>query len=97
MAVIALLRLYHFTNDAAYKERAEDTLETFAGIVDHFAVTLARQVQTARKHLARLGGTVPRITITLRPSGIVPIAMIYAVTCVVSIVVAFRFVMGLGR
>jgi Na+/proline symporter len=42
-------------------------------------------------------GPVPRIAFTLGPSCIVPIAMVCAVTCVVSIVVAFTFVMGIGR
>jgi len=65
-------------------------------IVDHFAVAPARQVQTARERLARVGGTVPRIAIPLGASRIVPIAMICAVTCVVPIVVAFTLVMGLG-
>ena len=35
--------------------------------------------------------------LAIRPSRIVPIAMIGAVTGVVPIVVAFTFVMGLGR
>jgi len=65
--------------------------------VDHFAVTPARQVQAAREYLARVGGAVPWLTITLRPTGILPIAMICAVTGVVPIVVSFTFVMGLGR
>ena len=38
-----------------------------------------------------------RLAIALRPSCIVPIAMVCAVTCVVPIVVAFTFVMGIGR
>jgi len=40
-AAIALTRLYHLTNDARYKEKAEDTLEAFAGVVDHFGIYAA--------------------------------------------------------
>jgi hypothetical protein len=68
-----------------------------ARIADNFAVTRARQVQTAREHLAWVAGTVSRIAITIGPSGVVPIAMVGAVTRVVPIIVALTFVMGLGR
>ncbi|HUR36968.1 MAG TPA: thioredoxin domain-containing protein [Terriglobales bacterium] len=40
-AAIALIRLYHFTNHAPYKDKAEDTLETFAGVVGHFGIYAA--------------------------------------------------------
>jgi uncharacterized protein len=40
-AAIALTRLYHYTNNEAYKDKAEDTLETFAGVVDHFGIYAA--------------------------------------------------------
>jgi uncharacterized protein len=37
-AAIGLLRLHHYTNEALYRDKAEDTLETFAGVVDHFGI-----------------------------------------------------------
>jgi uncharacterized protein YyaL (SSP411 family) len=40
-AAIAMMRLFHFTNDSKYKDIAEDTLETFAGIVNHFGIFAA--------------------------------------------------------
>ena len=40
-AIIALMRLYNYTNDANYKDKSEDTLEAFAGVVDHFGVFVA--------------------------------------------------------
>jgi len=41
MAAIALLRLHHYTGDAAYREKAEQTLETFAGIAEQFGIFAA--------------------------------------------------------
>jgi uncharacterized protein len=41
MAAIALLRLHHYTGDAAYRDKAEQTLETFAGIVEQFGIFAA--------------------------------------------------------
>jgi uncharacterized protein YyaL (SSP411 family) len=41
MAAIALLRLHHYTGDAAYRDKAEQTLETFAGIVGQFGIFAA--------------------------------------------------------
>ncbi|MCU1305326.1 MAG: hypothetical protein JWN45_21, partial [Acidobacteriaceae bacterium] len=40
-AIIALMRVYGYTQDAGYKDKAEDTLEAFAGVVDHFGVFAA--------------------------------------------------------
>jgi uncharacterized protein YyaL (SSP411 family) len=40
-AAIALLRLHAFTNDARYRDIAEDTLEAFAGIVEHYGLFAA--------------------------------------------------------
>jgi len=37
-AAIALLRLYSYTNDARYHDSAEDTLQAFAGIVEHYGM-----------------------------------------------------------
>ena len=37
-AAIALLRLHAWTNDARYRDLAEDTLEAFAGIVEHYGL-----------------------------------------------------------
>jgi uncharacterized protein YyaL (SSP411 family) len=41
MAAIALMRLYHYTGDAAYRDRAEQTLETFAGVAEQFGIFAA--------------------------------------------------------
>ncbi len=41
MAAIALLRMHHYTGDAAYRDQAELTLETFAGIVEQFGIFAA--------------------------------------------------------
>jgi uncharacterized protein len=41
MAAIALLRLHHYTGDAGYREKAEQTLETFAGIAGQFGIFAA--------------------------------------------------------
>ena len=41
MAVIALLRLYHYTGDAGYRDKAEQTLEAFAGVVEQFGIFAA--------------------------------------------------------
>ena len=40
-AAIALLRLHAWTNDARYRDLAEDTLEAFAGIVEHYGLFAA--------------------------------------------------------
>jgi len=37
-AAIALLRLHSWTNNARYRELAEDALEAFAGIVEHYGL-----------------------------------------------------------
>jgi uncharacterized protein YyaL (SSP411 family) len=41
MAAIALMRLHHYTGDAAYREKAEQTLETFAGVAEQFGIFAA--------------------------------------------------------
>ncbi len=41
MAAIALLRLHHYTGDDAYRDKAEQTLETFAGVVGQFGIFAA--------------------------------------------------------
>jgi uncharacterized protein YyaL (SSP411 family) len=38
MAAIALLRLHHYTGDNGYRDKAEQTLETFAGIAEQFGI-----------------------------------------------------------
>jgi uncharacterized protein len=37
-AAIALLRLHAYTNDAKYRDKAEDTLEVFAGAAEQFGI-----------------------------------------------------------
>jgi uncharacterized protein YyaL (SSP411 family) len=41
MAAIALLRLHHYTGDAAYRDQAEQTLEIFAGVAEQFGIFAA--------------------------------------------------------
>jgi uncharacterized protein YyaL (SSP411 family) len=41
MAAIALLRLHHYTGDATYRDKAELTLETFAGVAEQFGIFVA--------------------------------------------------------
>jgi uncharacterized protein YyaL (SSP411 family) len=41
MAAIALLRLHHYTDDAAYRDKAEQTLELFAGVAEQFGIFVA--------------------------------------------------------
>jgi len=38
LAAIALLRLHAYTNDARYRDKAEDTLEVFAGTAEQFGI-----------------------------------------------------------
>jgi hypothetical protein len=41
MAAIALLRLHHYTGDAGYRDKAEQTLEAFAGVAEQFGIFAA--------------------------------------------------------
>jgi uncharacterized protein len=41
MAAIALLRLHHYTGDGGYRDKAEQTLETFAGVAEQFGIFVA--------------------------------------------------------
>jgi len=41
MAAIALTRLHHYTGDAGYRDKAEQTLETFAGVAGEFGIFAA--------------------------------------------------------
>jgi uncharacterized protein len=41
MAAIALLRLHHYTGDPGYRDKAEQTLETFAGVAEQFGIFAA--------------------------------------------------------
>jgi uncharacterized protein len=41
MAAIALLRLHHYTGDDGYREKAEQTLEAFAGVAEQFGIFAA--------------------------------------------------------
>ena len=41
MAAIALVRLHHYTGDADYRDKAEQTLETFAGVAEQFGIFAA--------------------------------------------------------
>ena len=50
MAAIALARLHHYTGDAGYRDQAETTLETFAGVAEQFGI-FAATYGTAVVHL----------------------------------------------
>ena len=41
MAAIALIRLHHYTGDTGYRDKAEQTLETFAGVAEQFGIFAA--------------------------------------------------------
>ena len=41
MAAIALMRLHHFTSEAGYHDKAELTLEAFAGVAEQFGIFAA--------------------------------------------------------
>jgi len=41
MAAIALLRLHDYTGDSSYRDKAEQTLEAFAGIADQYGIFAA--------------------------------------------------------
>ncbi len=41
MAAIALIRLHHYTGDTSYRDKAEETLETFAGVAEQFGIFAA--------------------------------------------------------
>jgi hypothetical protein len=41
MAAIALTRLHHYTGEAGYHDKAEQTLETFAGVAEQFGIFAA--------------------------------------------------------
>jgi uncharacterized protein YyaL (SSP411 family) len=41
MAAIALTRLHHYTGDTGYHDKAEQTLETFAGVAEQFGIFAA--------------------------------------------------------
>ncbi len=41
MAAIALLRLHHYTGDDGYRDKAEQTLEAFAGVAEQFGIFAA--------------------------------------------------------
>jgi hypothetical protein len=41
MAAIALLRMHHYSGEAGYLEKAEQTLETFAGVAGQFGIFAA--------------------------------------------------------
>jgi uncharacterized protein YyaL (SSP411 family) len=41
MAAIALARLHHYTGHTGYRDKAEQTLETFAGVAEQFGIFAA--------------------------------------------------------
>jgi hypothetical protein len=61
--------------------------------VDDFAVTAAGQIEPAGKHVARVGATVPRLAIALRPARIGAIAVVRTVTRIMPVIVTVATVM----
>ena len=51
MAAIALMRLHHYTGEAEYRNKAEQTLETFAGVVEQFGIFAATYAIAALHYL----------------------------------------------
>ena len=41
MAAIALARMHHYTGNAGYRDKAQETLETFAGVAEQFGIFAA--------------------------------------------------------
>ena len=41
MAAIALVRLHHYTGESGYRDKAEQTLEVFAGVAEQFGIFAA--------------------------------------------------------
>jgi uncharacterized protein YyaL (SSP411 family) len=41
MAAVALMRLHHYSGEADYRDKAEQTLETFAGVAEQFGIFAA--------------------------------------------------------
>ncbi len=41
MAAIALIRMHHYTGEQSYRDKAEETLETFAGVSEQFGIFAA--------------------------------------------------------
>jgi hypothetical protein len=41
MAAIALIRVNHYTGQQSYRDKAEETLETFAGVAEQFGIFAA--------------------------------------------------------
>jgi uncharacterized protein YyaL (SSP411 family) len=41
MAAVALMRLHHYSGDAGYRAKAEQTMETFAGVAEQFGIFAA--------------------------------------------------------
>jgi hypothetical protein len=41
MAAVALMRLHHYIGDGTYRDKAEQTLETFAGVAEQFGIFAA--------------------------------------------------------
>jgi hypothetical protein len=61
--------------------------------VDDFAVTAAGQIEPAGKNVARVGATVPRLAIALRPARIIAIAVVRTATRIMPVIVTAATVM----
>jgi hypothetical protein len=52
VAATLLLRLHGFTNKEIYRRRAEETLQTFAGVVEHLGLYAASYAQALRRAIS---------------------------------------------
>ncbi|HLG54827.1 MAG TPA: hypothetical protein VI485_05825 [Vicinamibacterales bacterium] len=51
-----------------------------------------RQIEAAREHIARVGVAVPGIAVAVRPAGVLAIAMVGALTCLVTVIITVAVV-----
>jgi uncharacterized protein YyaL (SSP411 family) len=80
MAAIALLRLHHYTADNAYRDKAQLTLEAFAGVAEQLGIfgatygIAAVHLLQSPVQVAVLGGTEPERAAELYAAAIAPFA-----------------------
>lgn len=68
-----------------------------AAVMDDFPVALARQIETACKHVARVILALTWVTIAVRRAVVIPIAVVRGVACITPLIVAVAVVMLRGH
>jgi len=88
MAAIALTRLYHYTGDKGYREKAEQTLETFAGVAGQFGIfgatygiAVAHLLQSPVQVVIIAADTAEKEAAELQAAAIVPFSFGKTVLC----------------